>query len=186
MRPVLIVHDGYHGQTAKIAGFLASCLRATGHDAHVTEPPHLATLDLSRFDGIIVGGAIHFGGVSKRLLEFVRTHQPALHSVPTAFFAVCMAASRNDERSQAEVRSYLDRFAEETGFTPTRAIAFAGALRNTQYDRLLRLLVRMVAKAEGDPTDITRDHELTDWHAVEAFAETFARDLDHVVRSAAE
>ncbi len=186
MRPVLIVHDGYHGQTAKIAAFIASCLRATGHDAHVTEPTHLAALDLSRFDGIIIGGAIHFGGVTRRLLEFVRTHKPVLDAVPTAFFAVCMAAARDDKNSKLEAQSYLERFAEETGFTPTRAIAFAGALRYTQYERLLRLLVRMASKAQGDPTDITKDHELTDWQAVEAFADMFAHDLDQRTRSAAE
>lgn len=186
MRPVLIVYDGYHGQTAKIAESLAAMLRASGHDAHVTEPTHLAALDLTRFDGVVLGGAIHFGGVSRRLLEFVRAHRPLLDAVPTAFFCVCMAATRDDEASKAEVQTYLARFSEETGFTPTRSIALGGALKYTQYDRLLRLLVRIVAKSHGDPTDTTRDHERTNWNQVRALAWQVAHDLDARAVVAAE
>ncbi len=153
MRPVLIVFDGYHGQTEKIANTLAAMLRATGHDAHVTEPTHLAALDLGRFDGIIIGGAIQLGRVSQRLLEFVRTHPQVLSAVPTGFFCVCMAAAREDADSMREAESYLARFAEETGLHATLANAFAGALRYTR-------------------------HEFTDWLAVLKFARRFANELE--------
>jgi len=186
MRPVLIVYDGHHGQTAKIAETLAAMLRASGHDAHVTEPTHAAALNLARFDAIIIGGAIHFGAVPRRLLDFVREHRFQLTSMPCAFFCVCMSAARRDDDSKREAQSYLTRFAEEAGFTPSRSIAFAGALRYTKYDRLLRLFVRLIAKSKGDPTDTTRDHEFTDWGTVLQFARRIADDLDRRGSLAAE
>jgi len=178
MRPVLIVCDGYHGQTQKIGETLAAMLRSSGHDAHVADPAHASTLNLARFDAILIGGAIHYGGVPRRLLEFVRAHRVELSSTPCAFFAVCMAAARHDDASKREVQTYLARFSEETGLTPARSIAFGGALRYTKYDRLLRFIIRFIAKSNGDPTDTTRDHEMTDWSQVLAFARQLADDLD--------
>jgi len=46
----------------------------------------------------------------------------------------------------------------------------AGALSYTKYNFLVRFVMKRIAKAQGASTDTSRDHELTDWEA-----------LDHIV-----
>jgi len=44
----------------------------------------------------------------------------------------------------------------------------------------------MISKRKGGPTDTSRDHEFTDWTAVDRFAHQFAAALTEPVRTAAE
>jgi hypothetical protein len=42
---------------------------------------------------------------------------------------------------------------------------------------LMRLIMQAISRSSGTPTDVKRDHVLTDWGALDRFAEDFARDL---------
>jgi menaquinone-dependent protoporphyrinogen oxidase len=50
----------------------------------------------------------------------------------------------------------------------------AGALKYTQYDFFKRLIMKMIAKREGQTTDTSKDYEYTDWNAVKKFTLEFA------------
>ena len=58
---------------------------------------------------------------------------------------------------------------------------FAGALVYTRYGWLKKRLMRSIAKRDGSDTDMSRDHEYTDWDAVDEFA----RDALGVIETAA-
>jgi menaquinone-dependent protoporphyrinogen oxidase len=45
----------------------------------------------------------------------------------------------------------------------------------TQYGPLLRWITKVMSKRRGGPTDTSRDHEFTDWKAVDRFAERLAK-----------
>jgi len=47
----------------------------------------------------------------------------------------------------------------------------------TQYGPILRWFTKIVSRRRGGPTDTTRDHEMTDWAAVDRFAERVAKGL---------
>ena len=47
---------------------------------------------------------------------------------------------------------------------------FAGALLYTRYGWVKRHLMRAIARHEGGDVDTSRDHDYTDWDAVEHFA----------------
>src|SRR5690606_41877313 len=68
-----------------------------------------------------------------------------------------------------------------TGWQPAEAVAFAGALRYSAYNLLLRWVMRRIARKAAahlpGATDTSRDHEYTDWAAVDAFADAFAHRL---------
>ena len=64
----------------------------------------------------------------------------------------------------------IDTFLAETGWHPSKVRAVAGALSYTKYNFLVRFVMKRIAKAQGASTDTSRDHELTDWEA-----------LDHIV-----
>jgi len=44
-------------------------------------------------------------------------------------------------------------------------------LRYSRYDPITRWIMKKIAAKEGGPTDTSRDYELTDWEAVDHFAE---------------
>ena len=64
----------------------------------------------------------------------------------------------------------IDAFLHETGWHPSKVRGVAGALSYTKDNFLIRFVMKRIAKAQGVSTDTSRDHELTDWEA-----------LDHIV-----
>jgi menaquinone-dependent protoporphyrinogen oxidase len=44
----------------------------------------------------------------------------------------------------------------------------------TQYGLFLRWIMKRISRRKGGPTDTTRDHDFTDWAAVDRFAERLA------------
>ena len=66
------------------------------------------------------------------------------------------------------------KIARRTGWQPALAVSLAGAMSYTRYNPLMRWMLRRMSRAEGGPTDTSRDHEMTDWSEVRGFADTFA------------
>jgi menaquinone-dependent protoporphyrinogen oxidase len=69
-------------------------------------------------------------------------------------------------------------FVERTGWRPREIHHAAGAFRFTEYDFLKRWAMKYIAFRRGQPTDASRDYELTDRAALAAFADRFAKGLE--------
>jgi menaquinone-dependent protoporphyrinogen oxidase len=171
MSRFLLVHHGSHGQTAKIARRSARILRAEGHRVELRDDLSPAGPDPAAYDAVLVGGSIRRGHFDPELMEWIRGHRFALNSMPTAFFSVCLSVLEDP----AAARTYIDELEEDTGWTPRYRTTFAGALRYPAYDFATRLLMRVLMRRGGHPTDIRREYEYTDWSAVDAFARDCAR-----------
>jgi menaquinone-dependent protoporphyrinogen oxidase len=50
----------------------------------------------------------------------------------------------------------------------------AGALLYRQYGVLVRMMMRLIAGRVGASTDTSRDHDYTDWDAVDRYADEVA------------
>jgi menaquinone-dependent protoporphyrinogen oxidase len=175
---VLLLHASTHGHTSKIAARVAAVLEDAGLDVDVRTAARQADDPCPRdYDAVIVGASIHAGHHQKEIVAWARTHQATLALRPTAFFSVCLTAADDTEESREATRRYIDEFVEATGWTPGRAITFAGALQYREYDFATRLVIRLMMRKGGHPTDTSRDHEFTDWAAVERFAREFAATL---------
>jgi len=96
-----------------------------------------------------------------------------LNDMPNAFFSVSMSAYDKSPAGQQETQQYINRFTQQTGWTPQQTIAFAGAVLYTQYNFLIRMVMKFIAKRKQLSTDTSRDHEYTDWHDVKQFTEDF-------------
>lgn len=166
----LIVYASTHGQTAKIAARLGEALRAQGVDARVAEVGEAAALDPAGYDLAIAGGSVHGGHHQRAIASWAKRHHAALAAMPSAFFSVCLTAAEDTEESRAATAGYLEDFARETGWTPTHATTFAGALLYREYDFVTRLVMRLLMAHGHHPTDTSRDYEYTDWDAVDRFA----------------
>ena len=84
------------------------------------------------------------------------------------------ATAARRESAAANVQKMIDRFVADTGFRPTIQHAVAGALLYRQYGVLVRLMMRFISTIVGASTDTSRDHEYTDWSAVDRFAAEIA------------
>jgi menaquinone-dependent protoporphyrinogen oxidase len=87
--------------------------------------------------------------------------------------SVCGAAKASPERAA----EYVETFLRQTGLQPAFTHSFAGAMAYTRYGFPLRWITKLVSWRRGGPTDTSRDHDITDWEAVDQFAERVAEAL---------
>ena len=178
MPNVLILYASTHGHTRKVASCIAATLERDGvtvaqHDVRAGGPEP-AALD---FDAVLVGASIHVGHHQREVIEWAERNRTGLGMRPSAFFSVCLTAADDTDESRAATRGYLDDFVEQTGWTPERSVPFAGALQYLEYDFATRLLVRLLMRKQGRPTDASHDYDFTDWDAVEHFAHACTTSL---------
>lgn len=165
---VLIVYHTTEGQTAKIADRIGAVLEAADvtvdvFGANGAPPP-------TGYDGVILGDSIHLTQHSQSLTRYAKTHIDELHTMPLALFQVSLTSATKDEEHSTKAHQLLADFVDETGIDPDLVGLFAGSLAYTKYGWFKRRLLREIVFADIGETDISSDHEYTDWEAVEEFA----------------
>jgi menaquinone-dependent protoporphyrinogen oxidase len=185
MTSVVIAYASREGQTRRIAERMATRLRARGFAVDLVDvvrgiPPQF---DLARYDAAIVAASIHIGRHARRMLAFVRRHRAELERKPTLFLSVSLsAAGAVDANATAKRRAsaaanrdgMIARFLRETGWQPGVVHPVAGALLYRQYGVLVRAMMRLISGMVGASTDTSRDHDYTDWDAVDGYADEVA------------
>lgn len=173
MPRILIAYDTTEGQTRKIAERMAKALAGAGRETNVTElrkmPPRFS---LEGFAGVLLGGSIHMSKHSRRLSDFVGRHKDGLNAIASGFFSVSLSAAGTDEERRQASR-YVEEFLQQTGWAPTTKAAFAGGLLYREYGFLKRWMMKKIARDASKDTDTSRNHEYTDWEAVDQFARGF-------------
>jgi menaquinone-dependent protoporphyrinogen oxidase len=53
----------------------------------------------------------------------------------------------------------------------------AGALLYTKYNFIVRFVMKQIVKKKSGSTDTSRDHEYTDWAALDRFVEDLLHDV---------
>ena len=62
----------------------------------------------------------------------------------------------------------------ESGWQPTIARSFTGAVAYTKYPWLLRWVMKRISRQKGLPTDTSRDWDLTEWDQADRFGRALA------------
>jgi len=189
MRPVLILYATREGQTQRIAEFLAARLREKGLVGEVFDVRGLPTgFSLSPYSSAILAASVHLGKHEREMVNFVKKYRQDLQQLPTAFLSVSLSqagvqdpAAPEERRLQAaaDVKTMINSFLTETHWRPTRVLAVAGALMYLKYDFFLRLIMKGIARRAGASTDISRNHEFTDWSALDDVISEFVADEMH-------
>ena len=179
MTTILVVFHTSEGQPARIADHVGAVLRELGDEVEVHDVAGAPAPE--RYDGVIVGDSIHAVHHSKPLTRYVHDHVAVLNMLPTALFQVSLTSVNPDDEHTASAQRLVQELLEQTGFDPDLVGLFAGALVYTQYGWFKRQVMRAISKREGGDTDTSRDHEYTDWQAVEQFA----RDVHKLVQASA-
>jgi menaquinone-dependent protoporphyrinogen oxidase len=172
MPRLLILYGTTHGHTARVARFLADQLHSQGADVDLLEAG-TADPDPSDYTAVIVAASVHTGGYQKAVVRWVRAHAEALNATPSALVSVCLGVLQNNPKVDRDLTGFTDRFAAQTGWPPPCIKRVAGAVLYTRYGWLKRMAMRQIVKKAGGSTDVSRDHEYTDWADLRAFAKAF-------------
>lgn len=172
MARILVLYGTTDGHTAKIARFFAGALGSVGAEVDVVEAG-TASPNPRDYAGVVVAASLHAKGYQRSVVRWAKANAEALNGTTTAFLSVSLSVLQKDLRVQRELGGIANRFEAETGWKPTRVKHVAGALLYTRYGWLKRWVMRRIAGKAGGATDVTRDHEYTDWEDLRRFAVAF-------------
>jgi len=187
MRPFLVVYATRTGYTRQVAEHIADRIRTLAHEAQIQDARTEALPPLERYSAVILAAGVHLGHHEREMVKFVRARRRELEALPTLFLSVSLTEAvaadvhrPDDERLEAQraIRKVLDDFVLETGWRPGKAMPIAGALTETTYGPLTRLLIRKIAH-RNVPDEPTRQVVFTDWAALNVV-------VDNLVHQAAE
>jgi menaquinone-dependent protoporphyrinogen oxidase len=178
---ILILYGTSEGQTRKIASFVADRCRAAGHDVKLVDATDRHTsVRAADFDATIIAARVHAGTYQRAVLAFARDNRHILGIMPNAFLSVSMSAARLSPMDGTRLESYIAGFTRRTGWSPEQVLHVAGARLYTRHNAVGRWIFGLI-DGHRFPTD--RDHEWTNWRALERFADEFlarARDTGTV------
>jgi menaquinone-dependent protoporphyrinogen oxidase len=168
------------GQTRRIAERLAQLLRARGFMSAAIDvaTPEASAIDWRKVRGAFLGASLHGGKHQASAFAFAHSHAGELSAVPSTFFSVSLSAASAHARELGAARKLAEAFATQTHWRPRRIACIPGRLAYTQYGFFKRMLMKQIAKCQHASTDTSRDHEYTDWRAVELLA----REMSDVIR----
>jgi menaquinone-dependent protoporphyrinogen oxidase len=106
-------------------------------------------------------------------VRWVQAHAHALSYTASAFVSVCLGVLPLSPKVERELTEVMNRFAVQTNWNPPCIKRVAGALLYTRYGWLKRMVVLRIVKRAGGSTDVSRDHEYTDWEELRGFAKAF-------------
>lgn len=187
MKPVAILFATREGHTRRIADAIAKVLIERGLRTSVLDlAQQLASAQLDRFSAAVLAAPVHAGQFASEAIAFARAHGRALDRMPNAFVSVTLSEA-GVERSgttpeehakfEADVQGVNERFFVQSGWRPARVQNVAGELAYSQYNFVIRFVMKRIARKSGGSTDTSRDHDYTDWEALARFATAFADDI---------
>lgn len=170
----LVVYASTHGHTAKIAARLAGAMREQSVAVELRDVEHALDVEPDRYDVVVVGASLHRERHQPEIVDWVTARREALDELPTVFFSVSLTAAEDSDAARAAAQGCVDAFCAQTGWTPGRTECVAGALQYREYDVFTRQLMRLLMKRGGHDTDVSQDHDYTDWDAVERLGREIA------------
>lgn len=177
---VLIAYATQEGHTREIATHLADTLVGLGVEAKVHDVA-AGRIDPAAFDRVVVASPVHAGHHEPALVKFVKQHRAVLEAKHAALLSVgvgeAMAehAPRPEQREQgsADAKAAVEAFFKQTGWRAPHVEYVAGALAYRKYNWLIRFIMKRIARGAELSTDTTRDHDYTNWAALDRFAAQF-------------
>ena len=178
MTSVLIIYGTTDGHTRKVAHRMADMVAELGIRVTTREAKKARDVRADAYDAVIITASLHARGYQHGVTRWIEANVDALRTRPTAFVSVCLAILEKDPVARHEANAIAERFVMQHSWRPNEIQVVAGALAYTRYGWLKKLIMRRIAAQAGGDTDTTRDHEYTDWDALEGFVHGFARQFE--------
>lgn len=177
MAKFLVVYTTKRGQTKKIANYIRREILKRGFSADLLEiRTGKEECGWPLYDGVVLGAPVHMSSYPRTFQKWIQNNRSEIYLRPDAFFSVCLgeADKVNPETPKAEV-DILSKLFEKTQWEPDMWEIFAGALKYTQYNWVLRRIMKKIAAKSGGDTDMSQDYEYTDWNQVKRFVDSFIK-----------
>ena len=176
---ITIIYATTEGQTRRIARHIQQRIAGAGHAVELL-PAEAALETEPALDGAgaaILLGSVHGGRYQPDLVTLAAREAGALDAIPDLFISVSLAAAGDDPEDWEGLADCVERFKDETGWTPARVEHVAGAFRFTEYNWFTTWAMRYI-QAQKDPTARRgKDAEYTDWAAVDAMVDDWLSGL---------
>lgn len=178
MKRIAIVISTQYGQTAKVAERLQQQLEDGGHIVSIfrlrTEMD-FPSIALDRYQGVLIGTPYLDGEFSEPVFNWTKLYARTLNAMPSGFFLVSFMAADTRVQARQDENRALASYREGTNLKPDLVASFGGAIGYLSLKGLKKWKLRKMCKAFGLPTDMSKDHELTDWNEVDQFAAEYSR-----------
>jgi menaquinone-dependent protoporphyrinogen oxidase len=159
---VLVAYASKHGSTQGIAERIVEKLRQRGKEVEARKLD--AVEDPGSYEALVIGSAIYYGSWLKGATEWVHRNQAVLAGRPVWLFSVGPLGT--DVKDTEQQPKEMVEFQE--AIRPRDQRIFFGVLDHHKLSFAERMVVKAVRAPEGD---------FRDWEAIEAWAESIARDL---------
>jgi len=176
MPNTLIVYASTDGQTRRISERIQQTLRTEGLETTLTGIDNAAELNPADYDGFIAGACVRYGKHDPAMGRFLEANRVSIQTMTNAFFSVNLIARKPEKRDLAG-NKYLRKFLDRLSFTPGHVEIIAGKLDYPRYRFVDRIMIQMIMKMTGGPTDGTSVIEYTDWDQVDRFAVQMAEAI---------
>ena len=164
----LIVYSSTDGHTKTICKYILSFLN-DGNLVSLISVEDAKSLDLSKFDKIIIGASIRYGRHSKNLYNFINSNKDILDHKKSIFFSVNVVARKLDKNTP-ETNPYIKKFLKVSKWKPKIIGVFAGKVDYPNYGFFDKYIIKFIMFITNGPTDVSKTYEFTDWDKVKKFA----------------
>ncbi|MCL4861386.1 MAG: hypothetical protein KJZ93_18355 [Caldilineaceae bacterium] len=155
---ILVTYATRAGSTGEVAAAIGKALTERGFAVDVTPIEEKPPVD--GYQAVLIGSAVRMGQWLPEAVDYIKTYQQALNTLPVALFTVHLSNLGDDDESQKNRNSYLD--AVRPLIDPVAEAFFAGKMDFARLSFLDRLIAKLVKAPEQD---------LRDWSQVRAWAE---------------
>ena len=190
MRPILVLYATRNGHTRHVAERIVDRIRTLRHEAQIQDARTEALPLLERYSAVILAASVHLGHHEREMVKFVRARRGELDRLPTLFLSVSLteAAAADVHRPDGErldarhaTQKVIEDFVLETGWRPDRSVPIAGALTDSAYGPLTRVLMRKIVHRTV-PEEPAREVVFTDWAALNGEVDALVcAALEHAV-----
>ncbi|WP_062992252.1 flavodoxin domain-containing protein [Nocardia anaemiae] len=165
---IAVIYATEKGSTRDIAEFIAAELGEQGAEVELADAEHAP--ELSRFDTVVLGSAIHDMELLPAAVTFVRTHREALRNKNVWLFSVGLGPALGGPIGSRIGRIVPKKIAAlRDSISPRDYQAFSGHYEHVGVSLKARILYRLMGGG--------RYGDLRDWAAIRTWSTSIAQSL---------
>jgi len=171
---ILIAYGTVEGQTKKVAKHIERLLRESGQDVILFDTSGQAQgPSLEGVEQIILAASVHERRHPEDFETFLYSHRSELVDKRCLLLSISLKAAFED--GQEEAQAYVDEMMMRVGLTSSETHLVAGAIRSASYDFYASQVLRHVVLDGQNFDPNARDHEFTDWDALDEAVRSFLK-----------
>jgi len=141
----LIAYTTNHGCTEKCAMKVKMQLN---QDTELLDLKHSRSIDLNKYETIVIGGSIHAGRIQNRVKKFCQQNLELLRSKKVGLFLCCM------EEGETAEKQFINAFPGELIQHSSASGIFGGEFNFERMNFIEKTIIKKVAKVDQNISKI--------------------------------